>query len=482
MQMRNLVLTLIALFAIPATATWAQHAKQSPQQIVFIFDASGSMWGQVQGENKIVIARRVLKNLVGELEDNAKVGLVAYGHRREQDCDDIEIIAPLAAIDRAALAQQIDALNPKGKTPITAAIRRTFEDVAGSGGASTIVLLTDGLETCDGDPCQTVAEAKARGVDFVLHIIGFDVAKEEVSQLECAAQAGGGLYLGADNATELAAALERSVRTPVDSSNAWLSIKAVADGELTDVLVHVFKSGTRNEVAKGRTYAAATTNPRLLPLSAGAYDVEIKALQFKGNVRQRLENVRIAAGDTLARVVDFSAGELSVKVTRNGELSDAAVNVYEAGTSVNVAGRRSYNHAKSNPVTFPLTPGSYDVAIKSIEISGDTEVKFEGVVVAGGQSVSRAHDFKSATLRVGATGGGELVDATVRVLAGGSSRAVAQGRTYTSASSNPKPFVVPPGKYRVVLKAVRLAGSPEKAIDVELAVGETVERMVDFSP
>ena len=84
---------------LPATAGTAAQDDASAPNVVFILDASGSMWGQIEGENKIVIARRVLRELVGELPGDAEVGLVAYGHRREGDCEDIETLVPLSRID-----------------------------------------------------------------------------------------------------------------------------------------------------------------------------------------------------------------------------------------------------------------------------------------------------------------------------------------------------------------------------------------------
>ncbi len=466
------------VFTVAPLAVSAQTAaKKSPNRLVLILDASGSMWGQISGENKIVIARRVMKNLVNQLGADTQIGLVAYGHRREKDCEDIEIITPLSALNKAALAQQIDALNPKGMTPITGAIRKAFEAVPAGPDAATIVLFSDGLETCSGDPCQIVSQAKAAGTNFVMHVIGFDVGKENVAQLECTAQAGGGLYLSAENADELAAAFERAV-APVDPSNAFLSVKAVANGELIDAVVNVFRPGTRKDVAHGRTYTAASTNPRLLPVVAGEYDVEVQALRFKGEAMQKFSGVKIAPGDTLKKIVDFSVGELAVKVTRNGKLSDAAINVLAAGTKTSVASGRSYTSSGSNPKVFQITPGNYDVVIKSVELAGDVEKRIESVIVKSGARVDHAHDFASGTLRIGAVSGGALVDATVQVVDAASGATVAQGRTYTSAKSNPKAFELSPGRYRVIAKSIK--SKSEKSLEVTVAAGKVSEHAIDF--
>lgn len=72
---------------------------------VIVYDASNSMWGQIDGEPKISIARRVMGDLVRGWDDGTRVGLVAYGHRRAGDCSDIETVAPLGELDREALRQ-----------------------------------------------------------------------------------------------------------------------------------------------------------------------------------------------------------------------------------------------------------------------------------------------------------------------------------------------------------------------------------------
>ena len=479
MNKRLLLCLNVAILCLSPLSVLAQTAaSKSPNRLLLILDASGSMWGQIGGENKIVIARRVMKNLVNKLGAETNLGLVAYGHRREKDCEDIEIITPLAALNKTALAQQIDGLNPKGMTPITGAIRKAFEAVPVGAGATTIVLFSDGLETCGGDPCQIVSKAKATGSNFVMHVIGFDVGKENVAQLECAAQAGGGLYLSAENADELAAAFERAV-APADPSNAFLSIKAVANNELIDVRVGVLQPGTRNEVAIGRTYTAASTNPRLLPVVAGEYDIEVRAINFKGDATQRFPRVKIAPGDTAKKVVDFGVGELAVKVTRNGKLSDATINVVATSTKTTVASGRSYTDAKNNPRVFEITPGNYDLVIKSVELSGEVEKKIEGVVVKSGARTDHAYEFSSGTLRLGAISGGALVDATVQIVDAVSGATVAQGRTYTSANSNPKAFELSPGRYRVTAKAIK--SKAEKSLEVTVATGKVAEQTIEFA-
>lgn len=218
---RLAVLILAVLFLGSPGATSAETATD----LLLIIDASGSMWGQIEGENKIVIARRVLKDLIGTLPDDSQIGLVAYGHRREGDCEDVETVVAPGPVDKAALGARIDALNPKGKAPITTAIHKTVEVVRSRPGPATVVLVSDGIETCGGDPCQAVRDARDDGIELVMHVVGFDVGEVDVSSLECAAQAGGGLYLDADNAADLSAALDQAVAAPAEVPAGRLSVR-----------------------------------------------------------------------------------------------------------------------------------------------------------------------------------------------------------------------------------------------------------------
>lgn len=85
--------------------------------LLFVLDGSGSMWGQVDGVAKITTAKQALTGLIGDLPAQTNVGLMAYGHRREGDCGDTEILYPVSNFDTERLKPVIDAITPRGKTP-----------------------------------------------------------------------------------------------------------------------------------------------------------------------------------------------------------------------------------------------------------------------------------------------------------------------------------------------------------------------------
>ncbi len=466
---------IVTGFALLGPGAAAQENAAAP--LLLILDASGSMWGQIEGENKIVIARRVLGGLVDGLQDGSEVGVVAYGHRREGDCEDIETVVPIGALDKTALKAKVDGLNPKGKTPITRAVQQAFDSLRGRPGGATVVLVSDGLETCGGDPCAAVRAAKEQGIDFRLHVVGFDVAGEDVSQLECAAQAGEGLFLSAESADELAGALDTAVAMAPTVPAGRLSVQAIADGALQDAAVLVTEVATGDEAGAGRTYGSPDTNPRLIPLPDGRFRVEVQAVGIRGDVTRVFE-VEIADGSQVERIVDYSTGELSIGTTRNGELTDAVYRVRVPGSGEEVATGRTYAAARSNPARVRIVAGNYEVSVGSVEISGGPEHSLGEVAVDPGGSAAVFHDWPSGTLKLGAARGGELVDATLNLVSVESGKPVAQGRTYTSPRSNPKTFVLLPGDYRVQVNEIRGA---RRELTVTEPAGETVELMVDPS-
>jgi hypothetical protein len=189
----------------------------------------------------------------------------------------------------------------------------------------------------------------------------------------------------------------------------------------------------------------------------------------------------LGKGKAIEKVADFSTGELSVHVLRNGQLSDATVAVYQPGTKTQVAGGRTYRAASSNPKIITLTPGAYDIAVGSVEMANPATRRFENVAVKPGERVELKHEYQSGNLRVGARNGTELIDATVAVYLPGQQMQVAGGRTYTEPQTNPKEFILVPGVYRVAVAPVRPPGKAKKELQVQVAAGQTVEQTADFS-
>lgn len=210
----------------------AAQADSEPEDAILILDASGSMWGQIDGVNKIVIAKDVVEGLVLGMNDKQRLGMVAYGHRREGDCSDIETIADVGA-SRDVVIDALRKLTPHGKTPLSKSVEHAANALNYKQNAASVILVSDGLETCEVDPCALARTLEENGLDFTVHVVGFDVTQQERAGLQCIADETGGTFVAADNADELAGALqqvavtdhkvEESSGTPVPST---VSLKA----------------------------------------------------------------------------------------------------------------------------------------------------------------------------------------------------------------------------------------------------------------
>jgi hypothetical protein len=198
----SLALTVMLLgFSTPAFADKA----------MLVFDASGSMWGQIGGKSKIQIAREVVGGLIDGWPEQTELGLMAYGHREKDNCGDIQTLVSPAPKSWAAIKAAIGDIDPKGKTPITEAVRAAARALRSEEGKATVILISDGLETCHADPCAAASELEKAGVDFTVHVVGFGTNKDENRQLQCLADNTGGRFLGASNASELKAAMSKTV-------------------------------------------------------------------------------------------------------------------------------------------------------------------------------------------------------------------------------------------------------------------------------
>lgn len=181
--------------------------------VEYILDASGSMLAPMDNTTRLAIARRVLAERVAALPPDVNVGLRVYGHRvpfqqEAESCADIELVVPLrqgGADDIIAFLPDMQAL---GMTPMSESIRLAAEDFTFTPeNKNTIILISDGMESCGDDPATVAAFLQELGIDFTIHVIGMDVDAATRDQLSRLAATGRGIYHDANSEVDLLAAL-----------------------------------------------------------------------------------------------------------------------------------------------------------------------------------------------------------------------------------------------------------------------------------
>ena len=381
-----LLLTLTIMGVITKPGAGANKAQQSAN-IVFILDASGSMRGQIGGRAKIDIAKDVLIKLIDDLPAGINVGLVAYGHRRKGDCNDVEELAPLAKLNRQDLIEKIKALKPRGKTPISHSVELTAEKLQSLEEETTIVLVSDGKETCGGNPCELVKKLRESGIKFVMHVIGFDVTPEEKQQLECIAKAGGGTYYAARNASEFRLAMTKVVSKP-KFKGTILKVTALKDGKPFQAYVQIFRQGEEDRLESGYTDPPKPFSIKLLP---GTYDIKVLDDSVPDKPVVELKDVVIESSKTTEKIAEFTKeGILKITAIKGGKPFQAYVQIYRQGEEDRL---ESGYTDPPKPFSTKLLPGTYDIKVIDESVPNSPVVELKGVVIKSGETRSVVADF-----------------------------------------------------------------------------------------
>jgi Ca-activated chloride channel family protein len=217
-------------------------------KLVLVLDSSGSMKEQVGGASKIAIAKKALDKVVDRLPADAPVGLRVYGatvfkHSDPGACTDSQLVVPISTGNRDALHHQIAKYRPYGETPISYSLKQAAQDLGGSG-KRTVLLVSDGEETCDVDPCVTAANLAKQGIDLKFDVIGLRVSGEARRQLTCIAERGNGTYYDADNEQQIEDTLDklatrafrpfRLTGMPIEGSTMKADAPRAAPGQYVD--------------------------------------------------------------------------------------------------------------------------------------------------------------------------------------------------------------------------------------------------------
>jgi hypothetical protein len=248
--------------------------------VEYILDASGSMNETLpDGSAKLALAKRVLTDHLLAFRPETNIGLRAYGHRvdyrqKAESCVDIELIAPVEKGQLPIIVNWLRGFQALGMTPLAESIRQATDDfVFEADRLNSIIMLSDGIETCDGDPCGLVRELQAQGINFSIHVIGLDVDQPTRDQLLCIADTSGGTYHDAQSEQELRLALQSvgdkvtqfetvslpATSTPVSTQAAETDVAPAPTATLASTLVPSATPAPPTETP------TPTVPPRVLP-------------------------------------------------------------------------------------------------------------------------------------------------------------------------------------------------------------------------
>ncbi|UWQ94189.1 VWA domain-containing protein [Rhodobacteraceae bacterium M385] len=433
-------------------AALAQSADRP--NTILVLDGSGSMWGQIDGVNKIVIAREVIAEMLADMADDVSLGLTVYGHRQRGSCTDIETLVSPAPGTQDEILAAVNAINPRGRTPMTDAVIAAAQSLRSTEEAATVILVSDGIENCNPDPCAIAAELEATGVDFTAHVIGFDVASEPEAraQMQCIADNTGGQFLTADNATELSEALETIVAiTPTPMR---IEAQVLPEGSLPTRPVSWTLLGT-----DGDTLSTGTQGPAIdVSLFPGTYIAQATRTEPNGPQTYQTSFTVIEGQTDLVIVAMPPIIETSQVTFTARVLPDMAVPASQLAWTL----FDSADTALLGPVVAPggnvaLLPGDYRLEVERANAGTRHEARFTvepntaQEVIIPLPALTVEIDFVA---RIGDVGGVTITDPVIWDV---------EPLQTNPVTSNPASFLMTRGAYRVT--AYWTAQEIEQSVD-----------------
>jgi hypothetical protein len=316
--------TLLCVFVLSSSIGFGQ---EQPDAIYIIFDASGSMWQKLSdGAFKIDVAKQVLQDFVASDFAGYELAFRAYGHRSKGDCRDSELIIPFDAPEKAVtqLKGFMGSVNPMGKTPISFSLREALKDFGDRRGE--IILISDGEETCDDDPCALVREWNEQQVKIKVHVVGLGLDEKSKAAMQCISAAAGTEYRDAGSASELADGLKK-----IQQQTTWagFNLEGVDEqGERIRVQGVLSRSG--KEMFK-------VTDNGYNRVEAGEYTLTVGVMTKNGNLYKPVsQSVRVAeAGETRVKVKVVRPPSAKAKFIEEGEQQRGAlITAYQSGQEV----------------------------------------------------------------------------------------------------------------------------------------------------
>lgn len=214
-----------------------KEVKQDTR-ILFLFDDSQSMYARWETNTKFEIAKKLLSEMVDSLQkmDHLELALRVYGHTKKyppQDCDDTRLEVPFSAKNGAKIKKKLQEINPSGTTPIARSLEECQRDFPSAPGRNVIILITDGIEECNGDPCAVSQQLQKKGIALKPFVIGLGVNKDFLKQFECI-----GSYFDAANEEGFRNVLNVVISQALNNTTAQVNLLDV-NGNATETNVNM---------------------------------------------------------------------------------------------------------------------------------------------------------------------------------------------------------------------------------------------------
>ena len=392
----------VAHLGTPNTIVKQSQAKKIKRQVnlIFILDASGSMNAELPGagKTKLAVAKDVMGKIFPKIPSNVNGALWVYGHRYPQkpqnkSCLDIENVFPLGQVNARAYIQKINKISAIGYTPIAESIKKASKTFPSKENQyNTIILISDGEETCGGDPCKTAERLKDNQSAITIHVVGYDVNKKTKEQLNCIAQVSGGTYYDAEDVNGLLQALEKAIKATISETMFRVELLK-PDGKKESEDITLYKAGNemRQKIGRYQCWKDIAVPP-------GNYDLVIESLPWI-----LYKNLKV--DKNTRTIVKLSLGQITLK---SPDQKAAGFHLYDTQT------KERFGHFSKEVL---VAPGQYHLMVQNINTNpifvkpGETEEIGLGTIraVSPNGKTETVTIFKADGKRLGRYGGDIVV-------------------------------------------------------------------------
>jgi Ca-activated chloride channel homolog len=448
--------------------------------LLVIVDGSGSMWAPMEGsrQTKLVLAREALRRGLGKFAAQARVGLAVFGHRRG-DCSDVEVVRQPEPLDVGKMIAPLEQFSPRGRGPITLALREAAKSLPRDASPRTLLLIHDDADNCQPDLCAAAAEL--REAKITAHVVGLAVKTEDMAKMACLPLTTGGRHFNAQNAEQAAGYVEEAlllsasemggVETAAASPSAAaivppppipasgppaLHLRAMLAPNTEPVSTPLFWTVTAEARPDVPLFGARTVNPTV-PVTPGRYTVEAR----DGSISAK-QTVEVRDNRPATVTLMLNAGSMRVRVfaRKNADLwPDALITATDANGSLLLAVKAGE--------TVALVPAGHHLVRAELGLVRAEQT----VTVTAGRLFAVDIPLNASRLQL-TTAGGVGLEAPVFSVLEDDPDAPGGRREIARSAAQPAEFVLPPGTYYAHVRQ----GAVEARERLAIGPGEVVRR------
>ncbi len=357
---KHILLFICSFFILSLNAQTKKTNEEGLTRILFVFDGSQSMYGRWDSGQKIDIARRLMSEMLDSLQslnsNSFQLALRVYGHQKPvppQDCNDTRLEVGFGFNNIPKIKKVLRGIKPKGTTPIARSLSRAANDFGDCENCrNIIILITDGVESCDEDPCAASRQLQKKGIALKPFVIGIGLDEEYKNTFECV-----GNYYDASDEKTFENVLDIVISQALDNTSAQINLldKNGLPSE-TDVPISFYDrtSGLlKKQIIHTLNYIGNPDTIYLDPLVT--YDITIHSIP-----EVHIDSVRIAAGKHNMIGANLARGSLKLELPSNRTSYDDLKCIIRTKNGTEILHVQEFNTSQK------YLQGNYNIEILSL--------------------------------------------------------------------------------------------------------------------